>query len=791
MDLSKGRAQEGCMFQGQNYRITLLSERLLRLEYNKNGIFYDAPSQFAINRKFPVVKANVKQDEKYLEIVTKYFTLSYAKEKSFDAGKLMPMANLKISVNNSDKSWYINNAEAKTLPGLNISEDGTSFNQRCGKSLYSLDGYTSFNDSNTMLFREDGTLVKREQEYLDVYVFVYGNDFTLALNDYYILTGFPPLVPRYALGTWWSRDLPYTSEDILELERNFSKEELPLSTILLEKQWHQKIEEIESSETGYTFNKELIENPKELIEELHKKGVRIGLSINPKDGISPKEENYALLAKAFGLEGEKHVTFEPTNQTVLKAINSYMLTPLINQGIDFLSNDFQGFEGDIQKLWLINNSMYSLLSSSNRRGLLLSRNAQIATHRFPITYTGRTIVSWESLRRIPLINQNAANIGVSYISSDIAGNYGGIEEEELYIRSVELACFSPVLRFSAPSGKYYRKEPWRWNAKTLEIVSQYLALRQKLIPYIYSACYQYHQGTSLITPLYHKEPFVMDDINFKNEYFFGPGLLVCPILSRGDSLINRTIHKFYLPEGVWYNLRSGKKFQGKKEYISFYKEEDYPIFAKSGSIIPMSDDDHLTERNPKNLEINVYPGDSGNYTLYEDDGLTTAYQEGAYVKTNFEYQYAKDNYVLTITSKESRQGIVPDTRNIKVRFHHTKGVESMKVYVDNIIVKPNNYMDDLDFIIELEEVPYNAHILISCKGKKMEADVMRLINDEIDSILLDLPINTVLKEKISAIMFSNLAIKRKRIEIRHLNKLGLGKEHIRLFLKLLEYIEQI
>ena len=132
MDLSKGRAQEGCMFQGQNYRITLLSERLLRLEYNKNGIFYDAPSQFAINRKFPVVKANVKQDEKYLEIVTKYFTLSYAKEKSFDAGKLMPMANLKISVNNSDKSWYINNAEAKTLPGLNISEDGTSFNQRCG-----------------------------------------------------------------------------------------------------------------------------------------------------------------------------------------------------------------------------------------------------------------------------------------------------------------------------------------------------------------------------------------------------------------------------------------------------------------------------------------------------------------------------------------------------------------------------------------------------------------------------------------------------------------------------------
>jgi len=143
------------------------------------------------------------------------------------------------------------------------------------------------------------------------------------------------------------------------------------------------------------------------------------------------------------------------------------------------------------------------------------------------------------------------------------------------------------------------------------------------------------------------------------------------------------------------------------------------------------------------------------------------------------------------TGCDGKSGITEETRNLKIRFHHTKGVEAMKVYVDNIIVKPKNYMDGLDFVIELGNVPYNASILISCKGKKMEADVMRVINDEIDGILLDLPINTVLKEKISAIMFSNLAIKRKRIEIRRLNKIGLAKEHIKLFLKLLEYIEQI
>jgi len=791
MNLENGRANSGCIFQGKTYRITLLSERLVRLEYNKNGVFYDAPSQLAINRKFPTVQANVNQDDKILQITTKYFTLNYAKEKPFDAGKIVPMANLKISLNGTDRSWYVNNQEARTFDGLNISEDGESTNQRFRKSLYSLDGYVSIDDSRSLLYQSDGTLKQREDIYYDVYVFLYGNDFNLALKDYYILTGFPPLIPRYALGTWWSRDLPYKQDEILEVVRMFEKEELPLSALLLEKDWHQKQVGNENSETGYTFNKELIPEPENLIKILHQKGIRLGLSINPKDGITKEEEAYPNLAQAFKIEGNKKIQFDANNQTVLKAINAYMLVPLINKGIDFLSNDFQDFNNDINKLWLINNSMYSLLSSSNRRGLLLSRNGNIASHRYPVTYTGKTIVSWESLRRIPLINQNAANMGVSFISSDIAGNYGGVEEEELYIRSVELACFSPILRFSAPSGKYYRKEPWRWNAKTTEIVRQYLNLRESLIPYIYSASYMYHEGTPLITPLYHKEPFVIDDENFKNEYFFGPSLLVCPILNRQDTLINRTIHKFYLPEGIWYELKSGKKFQGKKEYISFYKEEDYPVFAKSGAIIPMSNDQNLAVKNPKNLEVHIYPGASNTYTMYEDDGITTSYQNGAFLKTEFEYQYAKDNYVLTIKTSNEKSGITEETRNLKIRFHHTKGVEAMKVYVDNIIVKPKNYMDGLDFVIELGNVPYNASILISCKGKKMEADVMRVINDEIDGILLDLPINTVLKEKISAIMFSNLAIKRKRIEIRRLNKIGLAKEHIKLFLKLLEYIEQI
>ena len=147
MEYSLGKAREDVIIKGNAYRITVLSECLLRLEYNPTGIFYDAPSQFALNRNFEKPNVEFKQDDKYLEIKTKYFLLSYAKEKNFDAGKVVPMANLKVEVNESDKSWYVNHAEAKNLKGLFISDDGDPKNTILQKGLYSLDGFASFNDS--------------------------------------------------------------------------------------------------------------------------------------------------------------------------------------------------------------------------------------------------------------------------------------------------------------------------------------------------------------------------------------------------------------------------------------------------------------------------------------------------------------------------------------------------------------------------------------------------------------------------------------------------------------------
>ena len=777
--------------QGATFRISVLTERLIRLEYHPNGIFNDFESTLVKFRNFPKVNFQKQEDGRYLVIRTKYFTLSYTKEKPFDAGKFMPMANLKVELTGTDRSWYYNHPEVKNYKGNFIASDGSEDDSKPRNGLYSLDGFASINDSNSYVFDNDGKMYQRNQGGMDIYLFMYNNDFDLALKDYFTLTGYPAMIPRYALGNWWSRDLNYTSEDIRELVNNFEKNEIPLSVLVLDKGWHvdNSTEDVEVK-TGYSFNKELIANPEELIKELHEKNIHVGLNINPVDGIYPSEEHYNEIASMFNIADNKIIAFDPLNPVLLDAIYKIMISPLTKMGVDFYWNDADSNSLSADKLFLLNKSLYQNNDiNSNGHRIMLARNGLTATHRYPITYTGKTMVGWDGLRKAIKAQAMAANIGVSWLSLDVNGNYGGVEEEELYVRSIEQATFGPILRFNAPRGRYYRKEPWRWNAKTLEIVSRFLKLRHRLIPYLYTLAYNYHKnGNLVVKPLTYKYPWVYDDSTYKYEYLLGDNILVSPIITKKDTLINRTIHRMFIPDGVWYDFITGKKFPGNKQYISFYRDEDYPIFIRRGGIIPLTNDKDMLNsvKNPDSLEIHIFPGESNTFNLYEDN------DDNSHLITQIDYNYLPNNYTVIIRNIDGdSRGVVSDKRNYKIRFRNTKKAEDVICYFNDRQIKTIGYVDDSDFIIEINDVPSIGQITLNCKGKDIEIDAMRFINDDIDSILLDLPINTVLKEQISSIMFSELPIKRKRIEIRKLRKYNLGREYIRLFLKLLEYMGTI
>ena len=267
IDTSKAKSDNKCTYKGKHYRISVLTERLVRLEYSASGVFVDVPSQFALNRSFSFPEYKVRQDSKFLEITTKYFRLTYVKEAHFRGSKIDPMRNLKITLfmNNgdNDRDWYYGHPEVRNFDGNMISEDMDT-PKALKRGLYSLEGFASIDDSKSLLFNPDGTLYEREKNSLDIYVFLYKDDFELALKDYFKLTGNPELIPRYALGNWWSRNITYDQDKVKELISNFERRKVPLAVFLLDKDWHYRdASNVKGLKTAFTFKKELFKDPVE------------------------------------------------------------------------------------------------------------------------------------------------------------------------------------------------------------------------------------------------------------------------------------------------------------------------------------------------------------------------------------------------------------------------------------------------------------------------------------------------------------------------------------------------
>lgn len=219
---------DSMVVRGKTYRISILSERLLRLEYHPEGIFYDNETQLVQFRNFPKCDFEVTQDNRFLVIKSKYFTLSYTKEKNFNGGKLVPMSNLKVDLNGTDRSWHYHHPEVRNYKGEFVSLDGSGEDTKARNGLYSIDGFATLDDSYNDIYDENHRLVKRDGKGIDIYLFMYGDDFEAALKDYFMLTGAPSMVPRYTLGNWWCRDFEYSSDDLLELVSQFEKKEIPL-----------------------------------------------------------------------------------------------------------------------------------------------------------------------------------------------------------------------------------------------------------------------------------------------------------------------------------------------------------------------------------------------------------------------------------------------------------------------------------------------------------------------------------------------------------------------------------
>ena len=786
-DLKKLCALDSCIFRGNNYRITILSERLVRLEYNNTGVFNDCETMIIKNRLFEMPNFNKKEDEKVLIIETPYFTLTYQKNNTFSSHSLV------AKINDSKKEWFYGQKEVRNLGSFTFSLDEQYSLPKLEKGLFSFDGFVTLDDSDALSFDENGNVVQREidKKNVDLYLFIYNKDFGLCLKDYFTLTGYPPLIPRYALGNWWSREYAYKDSDVLELITKFQRKKIPLSIFLLDNGWSKIDSKYPLLKSGFTFDENLFPNVIEFVAKIHELGIKLGVKINPQYGFSPIEKNYEIAQKYLPSDKNGLLSFNPCSVKNIDAFLKIFINPLISMGMDFFWNDYS--ENSPEKMYLLNYYMHKNVANSNVRSLILSRNSMYAAHLHNVIYSGHNPIDWNTLKYLPFYNLSSSNLGVSFQSHDVGGSIDGIEDSDFYLRSIQFGVFSPILRFNTEKGNYFKREPWKWDVVTESIATEYLRLRHKLIPYIYSESYNYYkQGTPLIKPFYYSNPLFYDDENYVNQYYFGSAFMISPITSPLDDMIGRTIQRFYIPSGFWYDFKTGKRFIGNHKYISFYEIDDYPIFVKKGSIIPMAgDNSYMSCDNPKDLEIHVFPGESNTYYLYEDDGITMNYEKNEYVKTEIDYNYRASNYTLIIRQVEGDSSFLPEYRDYKIVFRNTKKADKLVVYENNQIVndiKTEN--SDSDFIVYIKHINTKNQLVINCYGQDIEIDNLRLIKDDINDIISDLKIRTIIKDDIAKIMFNDeLSLGKKRIAIRKLKRKGLDPRSIKIFLRLLDYME--
>ena len=619
-----------------NARITVLTPALLRLEYAPDGAFEDRASQVVLHRDLrpgaEPVDVEVTRRGDGLDLDTDALHLSYA------GGPFAPTSlsvQVKGGVSSYHSVWRYGEPVEGNLLGTARTLDNVDGACPLEPGILSRHGVTVLDDSASLLLTDDGWLAPRVPGRVDVYVFAHGRDYRSALRDFYAITGAPPVLPRFALGNWWSRYHRYTADDYEALMDAFAAQRVPFSVAVLDMDWHQVDIDpaLGSGWTGYSWNRELFPDPRGFLRRLRRRGLAVTLNVHPADGIRAHEDRYAALCRALGLDPttQNPVRFDPSDPDFLVAYLEHVHHPLEAEGVDFWWLDWQSGAfsrlAGLDPLWILNHLHFldsGRADSRLGRPLTFSRYSGPGSHRYPVGFSGDTVVSWDSLAFQPQFTATASNIGYGWWSHDIGGHMFGAKDDELATRWVQLGCFSPILRLHSTNDDFNSKEPWRFGREARRVMGDYLRLRHRLVPYLHTMNRRAHAGEPLVRPMYHDHPWDDGAYDVPRQFAFGSQLVVAPITARADRELGLAAVDTWLPPGQWHDLLTGLSYAagpGGRRVRMFRTLDDLPALARRGAILPLagtSDDEAVGVDNPVHLQVCVVAGGSGEFELAED-----------------------------------------------------------------------------------------------------------------------------------------------------------------------------
>ena len=757
------------IIQGDRWRICLLTDALVRFEWSDTGHFEDHVTQTVLNRDFGRhVERTVTQRDGRIVIDTEHLHIDYDGKPFSKEGLCVVVKHISSTQFNTwhygDKTNGNLKGTARTLDEVNGSR---KFDQplEMGDGVISRDGWAVLDDStsNVIVLTDEvngkpnpfGSWVSpRDKGCIDLYFFGYAHRYIEAVQDFYRLTGPQPLLPRFAFGNWWSRYYRYTQSEYLALMDRFKREGIPFTTSVIDMDWH-LVDGIDpkygSGWTGYTWNSDLFPDHVAFLDELHRKGLKTTLNVHPRDGIRAFESAYPKAARRMGVDpaSGENLEFDLTDPDYMDAYFA-MHHDLEAEGVDFWWLDWQ--QGGVTRqpgldpLWILNHMHYLDSGRDGRWPLTFSRYAGPGSHRYPVGFSGDTVITWESLAFQPQFTATASNIGYGWWSHDIGGHMFGYRDEELEVRWYQLGAFSPINRLHSTDSPFNGKEPWNFHGDAERAMTSALRLRHAMIPYLYTMNRRAaFDNEPLVQPLYWDYPEIEAAYKLTDEFRFGTELLVAPIVDPAERSVQRAKADVWLPQGEWFDFFDGRHYTSRPaegRRLEAWRDLDrMPVFAKPGAIVPLqmpAEGEALNSvANPRALQVVVFPGAENSFTLWEDDGA--AQSKDRWASTEMALRFEGDSAQFSIAPAEGATDVIPASRDWTVTFRGIapEAMHAVRATVDGSAAAPEVAYDaeTLSLTVTLRDVPTSAAIAIdfadglAVADDPVEADAFAVMKD--------------------------------------------------------------
>jgi alpha-D-xyloside xylohydrolase len=514
------------------------------------------------------------------------------------------------------------------------------------------------------------------------YYFIYGPEADDIIGHYRELTGEVPLFGRWAYGFWQCKNKYQSQEEVEGVAAKYRALHIPVDNIVQDWFWWVTMGEMQWN-PHYP-------DPQGMINKLHNEHYHLMVSVWPyfRPGSATYDEfdkNGWFVAKTqiAGFHPLGQALYDATNTDARKKYWDNINTALFKKGVDawWLDTDEPETEGKQDnilidhKLALGSGARYANVfplfhlggvsdgqqsASHEKRVFILSRSAYAGAQRYGVTaWSGDVLSDFVTFQRQISAGLNYSISGMPYWTTDIGGfisggNLNDPKFRELFVRWFQFGTFSPIFRVHGTRWPD-ENELWSYGPEAQKILVEYDTLRYRLLPYIYSEAWQVTNRHSTLM-----RPLVMDwrtDVEAQNtgdEYLFGRAILVSPVYTQGAT--SRTV---YLPKSTWYDFWTGDKIEGEKRIEADAPLSKLPLYVRAGAIIPMGPAMEWSTQKPADpVELRIYPGADGDFTLYEDENDGYNYQAGAHSTILLHWDDA--SRTLTLGSREgSYAGMAP------------------------------------------------------------------------------------------------------------------------------------